>query len=149
WDLWLGPAPWRPFKAQWPEGEAVPNSRRGKGQVYHPFKWRGWQDFGTGALGDMACHTANMPFRALKLGYPTEIEAESSGMNKETYPKSSKIRFEFPAREGLKAVRFWWYDGGQKPDNDKAERVLDYIATTKDRDGKQRERKLPGSGCLL
>ncbi|HKQ36549.1 MAG TPA: Gfo/Idh/MocA family oxidoreductase [Verrucomicrobiae bacterium] len=133
WDLFLGPAPKRPFKKD----------------VYHPFKWRGWQDFGTGALGDMACHTANMPFRALKLGYPTEIEAESSGMNKETYPKSSKIRFEFPAREGLKAVRFWWYDGGQKPDNERAERVLDYIATTKDRDGKQRERKLPGSGCLL
>ncbi len=133
WDLFLGPAQKRPFKKD----------------VYHPFKWRGWQDFGTGALGDMACHTANMPFRALKLGYPTEIEAESSGMNKETFPKSSKIRFQFPAREGLKPVRFWWYDGGWKPSNDQAERVLDYIETTKDRDGKPRERKLPGSGCLL
>jgi hypothetical protein len=87
-----------------------------------------------------------MPFRALKLGYPTEIEAESSGMNKETYPKSSKIRFEFPAREGMPALRFWWYDGGWKPENEKAERVLDYIVTTKDREGKARERKLPGSG---
>ena len=133
WDLFLGPAQKRPFKKD----------------AYHPFKWRGWQDFGTGALGDMACHTANMPFRALKLGYPTEIEAESSGMNKETFPKSSKIRFQFPAREGLKPVRFWWYDGGWKPSNDQAERVLDYIETTKDRDGKPRERKLPGSGCLL
>ena len=133
WDLFLGPAPKRPFK----------------NDTYHPFKWRGWLDYGTGALGDMACHTANMPFRALKLGYPTEIEAESSGMNKETYPKSSKIRFEFPAREGMTALRFWWYDGGWKPEDDKAERVLDYIAATKDRDGKPRERKLPGSGCLL
>jgi predicted dehydrogenase len=133
WDLFLGPAPKRPFKRD----------------TYHPFKWRGWQDYGTGALGDMACHTANMPFRALKLGYPTEIEAESSGMNKETFPKSSKIRFEFPAREGLRALRFWWYDGGWKPANDVAERVLDHIASTKDREGKPRGRNLPGSGCLL
>src|SRR5207249_1176187 len=50
WDQWLGPAPWRPYKGS---------------KVYHPFNWRGWQDFGTGALGDMACHTVNMPFRAL------------------------------------------------------------------------------------
>ena len=100
WDLWLGPAPARPFK---------------KG-VYHPFNWRGWLDFGTGALGDMACHTVNMPFRGLKLGYPTVIEAESSGMNGETYPLSSKIRFEFPARgDGMPPLTLWWYDGG-KPD---------------------------------
>ena len=84
WNRWLGPAPERPFK---------------KG-VYHAFNWRGWQDFGTGALGDMACHTVNMPFRALRLGYPTEIEAEAmGGMNKETYPIGSKIRFQFPARK--------------------------------------------------
>ena len=69
--------------------------------MYQPFNWRGWQDFGTGALGDMACHTVNMPFRALKLGYPVEVEAQCSGINKETYPLKSKIRFEFPAREGL------------------------------------------------
>jgi predicted dehydrogenase len=133
WDLFIGPAPMRPFKKD----------------TYHPFKWRGWQDFGTGALGDMACHTANMPFRALKLGYPTEIEAESSGMNKETYPKSSKIRFEFPAREGMPPLSFWWYDGGWKPSDDIADRVLSYVTTLKDREGRPRERKLPGSGCLL
>src|SRR5271156_300602 len=80
WDIWLGPAPVRPFK----DG------------VYLPFKWRGWQDFGTGALGDMACHTVNMPFRALNLGYPAEIEATPlSQMNKESYPIGSKIRYEF------------------------------------------------------
>src|ERR1043166_3620009 len=61
WDLWLGPAPVRPFKAHWPEGH--PGSER---RVYHDFVWRGWQDFGTGALGDMACHTCHMPFCALK-----------------------------------------------------------------------------------
>jgi len=117
WNTWLGPAPERPFK---------------KG-VYHSFKWRGWQDFGTGALGDMACHTVNMPFRALRLGYPSEIEAEAmGGMNQETYPIGSKIRFQFPARKTkIPAVKktffhrhdiieqspvtLWWYDGG-KPD---------------------------------
>ena len=115
WDIWLGPAPVRPYK---------------KG-IYNPFNWRGWQDFGTGALGDMACHTVNMPFRALGLGYPTEIEATAiNGMNKETYPIGSKIRFEFPARKisvpaahknffhrhdtlALNPVTLWWLDGGQ------------------------------------
>jgi hypothetical protein len=111
WDLWLGPAPWRPFKSQWPESETAKGKRGSRG-YYHPFSWRGWQDFGTGALGDMACHIANMPFRALKLGYPTEIEAESPPMNKESWPLKSKIRFAFPAREGLAPVTLWWYDGG-------------------------------------
>jgi predicted dehydrogenase len=115
WDIWLGPAPARPYKKN----------------VYAPFDWRGWQDFGTGALGDMACHTVNMPFRALQLGYPTEIEAETFGvMNRETFPLGSKIRFEFPARKASVSaahktffhrhdtlsfgpVTFTWYDGGQ------------------------------------
>jgi hypothetical protein len=101
WDLWLGPAMQRPFKKD----------------VYHTFKWRGWQDFGTGALGDMACHTVNMPFRALKLGYPDKIECEvSSRVYSETYPLSSRIRFEFPEREGLPPLKFWWYEGN--PGND-------------------------------
>jgi hypothetical protein len=96
WDLWLGPAAARPFKKD----------------VYHTFKWRGWFDFGTGALGDMACHTVNMPFRALKLGYPSVVECElASRMYPETFPKTSRIRFEFPAREGLPLLKFWWYDG--------------------------------------
>ena len=116
WENWIGPAPMRPYK---------------KG-VYHDFKWRGWLDFGTGALGDMACHTVNMPFRALRLGYPTEIEAEAmGGMNHETYPIGSKIRFQFPARKTevpaahksffhrhdtieQSAVALYWYDGGQR-----------------------------------
>jgi predicted dehydrogenase len=59
WDLWLGPAPKRPYKAAWP-GEASPNGRSRRNGINHPWNWRGWQDFGTGALGDMACHTANM-----------------------------------------------------------------------------------------
>ena len=120
WDIWLGPAPVRPYK---------------KG-FYAPWNWRGWQDFGTGALGDMACHTVNMPFRALQLGYPTEIEGTPLGaMNHETYPLGSKIRFQFPARKvsipaahpsffhrhdtlSFAPATFTWYDGGQ-PDNTK------------------------------
>src|SRR6266566_7888472 len=74
WDLWLGTAPWRPYKAQRPDDSTDGGGRRGRGGVYQPFTWRGWQDFGTGALGDIACHTVNWPFRALKRGYPTEIE---------------------------------------------------------------------------
>jgi hypothetical protein len=105
WDIWIGVAPMRPFK---------------KGS-YLPFSWRGWQDFGTGALGDMACHTVNMPFRALQLGYPKEIEATVMGvMNNETYPLGSKIRFQFLHEAAHKTlfhrhdpVELTWYDGGQ------------------------------------
>jgi predicted dehydrogenase len=122
WDVWIGVAPMRPFKATL--------QKNGNG-VYHPFNWRGWQDFGTGALGDMACHTVNMPFRALHLGHPTEIEATILGrMNQETYPLGSKIRFAFPARKTKfeavhktlfhrhdvleqAPVTLTWYDGGQ------------------------------------
>jgi len=148
WDLWLGPAPWRPYKGQWPEDEGG-RGRHGRG-YYHPFTWRGWQDFGTGALGDMACHTANMPFRALKLGYPTEVEAESSPMNKESWPLKSKIRFEFPAREGLAPVTFWWYDGG----NPKPGRPYEHDGNNKPpkdivADVAEMMGQVPGSGCIL
>jgi predicted dehydrogenase len=106
WDLWLGPAPLRPFKTG----------------VYHPGRWRGWHDFGTGALGDMGCHTINMPFRALKLGLPTVVECElASRCGNETYPKTSRIRFDFPDRAGLPPLKFWWYDGNP---NDKSLRPL-------------------------
>jgi hypothetical protein len=159
WDLWLGPAKMRPFKSEWPEEMKSTNGNgngKGKGRgnrrghVYHPFAWRGWQDFGTGALGDMACHTANMPFRALKLGYPNEVEAWSSGINHETYPLKSKIRFQFPAREGLDPVTFWWYDGGNpKPDNPfmhdgDNKPPKDVIADVEEMTG-----TVPGSGCIL
>ena len=99
WDLWLGPAPKRPFHP-----------------AYHPFKWRGWWDFGTGALGDMACHTLNMPFMALNLRDPISVQAETSGHNKETYPAWSVIDFQFPERDGRGPVMFVWYDGGKRPD---------------------------------
>lgn len=94
WDLFLGPAPERPY---------APG--------YHPFAWRGWWDFGTGALGDMACHTANMPFMGLRLGLPTLISAESEPLNDETYPGWAKVVFEFPARGSLPPVKLTWYEG--------------------------------------
>jgi predicted dehydrogenase len=132
WDLWLGTAPERPFKLHWPGQEG---GRRAN--VYQPFVWRGWQDYGTGALGDMACHTVNWPFRSLKLGYPTEIEASSSGMNTEMYPTSSNIRFEFPAREGMPPVTLHWSDGGNKPP---MEVTADVEATLG---------KISNSGCIM
>ena len=130
WDGFLGPAQERPYK---------------KG-AYHTFAWRGWYDFGTGALGDMACHTVNMPFRALKLGYPTVVECEmASRIYPETFPLTSRIRFEFPERDGLPPLKFWWYDGnprntGFAPIRPAAELVKEIIGV---HDG------LPGSGALI
>ena len=94
WDLFLGPAPERPYSPK-----------------YHPFAWRGWWDFGTGALGDMACHTANMAFMGLKLASPTSIVAENGEINPETYPGWARILFEFPARGDMAPVKFTWYEG--------------------------------------
>jgi hypothetical protein len=148
WDLWLGPAPARPFKAQWPEDTASGGGKRRRrdGAVYHPFAWRGWFDFGTGALGDMACHTANMPFRAAKLGYPRLVELlDHSELNPETFPKTSKIRFVFPTRVGLPETEFFWYDGN--PQDQSVKPLRPYEDITKDI--KTLLDKVPDSGCLL
>jgi predicted dehydrogenase len=104
WDQWIGPAPMRPY------AEYESASRRGNG-AYHPFAWRGWWDFGTGALGDMACHTANMAYRALKLAYPTSVVADATDVNPETYPSSARIAFEFPARGEMPPVKLTWCEG--------------------------------------
>ncbi len=98
WDLFLGPAPVRPYNP-----------------AYHPFKWRGWWDFGTGALGDMGCHQLDPVFRALKLEHPTSFQACSSLVNKETYPSASIVEYDFPSRKGMSPVTVTWYDGGLKP----------------------------------
>ena len=102
WDLWLGVAPYRDF---------FPGA-------YHTFKWRGWWDFGSGALGDMACHTFNMPYMALDLRNPTSVVAETSGHNRDSFPAWSVITFEFPANEKRPAVKCMWYDGGKRPNQD-------------------------------
>ncbi len=115
WDLWLGPAPYRPYH-----------------RVYVRSIWRGWWDFGTGALGDIAAHDFPQIINVLKLGYPTSVEACGSTfarrppfdspevdstpeMNKDTYPRASIVRYTFPARGDMQPVKLTWYDGGLKP----------------------------------
>jgi len=101
WELWLGPAKPRPF-----------------GDNYHPFAWRGWWDFGTGALGDMACHDVNLPHMALDLRNPNSVMATSSGHNHDSYPKSSKITYEFGPNKMRPGLTMIWYDGGNLPPKD-------------------------------
>ncbi|MFI5183502.1 MAG: Gfo/Idh/MocA family protein [Vicinamibacteria bacterium] len=108
WDLWLGPAHPRPYHP-----------------TYHPAKWRAWRDFGTGALGDMACHIVDPLFWALKLKYPVSVEAsvskywkaffEEAPAKNEMFPRSTIVRFKFPAREGMPELDLTWWDGGLMP----------------------------------
>lgn len=118
WNLWLGPAPGRPFKKEWAKGSlplVQANVRRVRPAVYHPWNFRGWYDFGTGALGDMGCHHWNTPRRALKLGHPTAVSATSTKIMDESWPLASMVTYEFPGREGMGPVKVVWYDGGLKP----------------------------------
>jgi predicted dehydrogenase len=116
WDLWLGTAATRPFQGKWPEGHPVfspeRKKQRGSGMLYHPFSWRGWRDFGSGALGDIAPHSMNVIFLALDLGAPTSVEVvETSGMKREMYPEWSTLRFDFKNRRPPLSI--YWYDGDQ------------------------------------
>src|SRR5206468_6956001 len=77
--------------------------------------WRGWWDFGTGALGDIGCHAFDPVFRALKLGAPLSVQASSTRVNEETFPLASMVTYEFPARGELPPVKLTWYDGGLRP----------------------------------
>lgn len=108
WEAFIGPAPMRPYAGP------ADKPRRGP---YHDFVWRGWWDFGTGAIGDMACHTANMAFMGLNLGHPTKVSAEATDVNDETCPSSAHVTLQFPARGKMKPVTLHWYEGkkdGQK-----------------------------------
>jgi len=107
WDLWLGPAPVRPY---------VPGR-------YHPGQWRRWWDFGTGTLGDMACHYMDLPFWALKLRHPTSCEAEGPEVHPETCPMGLIVRYQFPKRGDLPPVKFTWYDGNRTPREVAGQRV--------------------------
>jgi len=119
WDLWIGPAPMRPYHP-----------------AYAPFRWRGWWDFGTGALGDIGCHAMDPIFRALKLGAPETVQACSTRVNTETFPLGSMVTYTFPARTAevqannfhvaglsgpgagavaMPPVKVVWYDGGLRP----------------------------------
>jgi predicted dehydrogenase len=104
WDLFIGSAPMRPYN-----------------EIYTPWNWRGWWDFGTGAFGDMACHILDPVFRALKLKYPTVVQGNSTTLNTESAPNAQVVHFEFPARPNeplvnMPAVKVTWYDGGLMPE---------------------------------
>ena len=98
WNEWIGPAPMRDYSPE-----------------IHPFKWRGLWNFGTGALGDMACHTLNMAFMALNLSNPSTVQAETDANDKEFFPGWSVIDYQFPALGERPAVKMVWYDGGRRP----------------------------------
>ena len=98
WDLWIGPAPMRPYHP-----------------AYHPAVWRAWLDFGCGMMGDRGAHTLDPVVWALKLGWPTSIEATSMGLNADTHPLASVVTYQFPARGNLPPVKLTWYEGLRAP----------------------------------
>jgi predicted dehydrogenase len=108
WDLWIGPAAMRPYHP-----------------TYHPGTWRAWWDFGTGSLGDLGCHIMDPAFWALKLKYPVAVEGcistywqglwQKTEPKNEQYPRSTIVRYKFPAREGMPEVKLTWWDGGMMP----------------------------------
>jgi predicted dehydrogenase len=121
WDMWLGPVGNQPYNS-----------------CYVPFAWRGWWDFGTGALGDMACHTMNMPYMALRLGAPTSVVAEltTPPAHPEAAPMGCLVTYQFPARENLPACTLYWYERRKPP----REKFLDTLAANQEP---------PGSGVLI
>ena len=122
WDLWLGTAPERPFK---------------KG-AYHRIAWRAFYDFGTGAFGDMACHTMNLAFRGLELGEVVAGEAvEISEHYDDTYPEYSKVRLTYAARGKKPPVALYWYDGYRKPPAEIMPQVIDSLGD------------VPTTGCFI
>ena len=122
WDLWLGVAPLRPYK----------------NKAYHRFNWRGWHDFGTGALGDGGGHLLNLPFRTLGLDAAVAAEAvDCAGRFAETYCNASKVKFEFSARAKRPAATLFWYDGGWKPPAELMPQAVVALG------------HVPDTGCLL
>jgi predicted dehydrogenase len=139
WDSFLGPAPERPYSG--------PSDKTRRGP-YHDFAWRGWWDFGTGAIGDMACHTGNMAFMGLKLAHPTRISAEAGDVNDETCPSFVHAVMQFPARDKMVPVTLHWYEGrkdGKKltPPDDLVQKAIALDTNEK------RKRALVASGSIL
>ncbi len=98
WDLWLGPAPERPYHP-----------------AYHPAVWRCWWDFGCGMMGDRGAHTLDPLFSALKLGHPRSVEATSLDLNPDTHPVASIVTYRFPQRDNMPPVKLTWYEGVRPP----------------------------------
>ncbi len=131
WNLWLGVAKERPFVGPGPD------SKRNRG-VYHPFNWRGWLDFGVGALGDMGCHIIDPVVWSCELGAPNKVWSDGPEPNGETFPNWGIIQYEFPGTQytSSDSFRMTWYDGGKKPSRDKLPLPSDDI-------------ELPDNGALL
>jgi predicted dehydrogenase len=109
WDLWLGPAPYRPYHP-----------------CYHPMAWRNWWDFGNGRLGDMGCHLIDLAFWALDLKYPVTAEAQGTPVHPEGTPLWLIASWEFPARGDLPPVKVTWHDGGKRPPQQKEHNMPDW-----------------------
>ncbi len=104
WDMWIGVAPMRPY---------------GKHRVYHPFAWRDWQDFGSGAIGDFGCHLLDPVYTALKItGDPISVVSDHTGINNEVWPMAETLRYVIPGTEYTtgKTLPITWYDGGRRPE---------------------------------
>ena len=121
WDLWIGVAPWRPYKAN----------------TYHQFKWRGWQDYGLGSLGDFVCHIFDPVFMGIGVKKVLSVEADKQTVDKELWPHTCVVHYELEGTSltAGKTIRATWYDGGKKPPRELALMPAD--------------RKLPGSGSLI
>ncbi|MDP6545824.1 MAG: Gfo/Idh/MocA family oxidoreductase [Phycisphaerae bacterium] len=114
WDLWLGPAPYRPYH-----------------RCYLPLAWRGWWDFGNGRIGDMGCHMIDLPFTALDLKYPLTVESKrSTPVYKESAPRWLISKWTFPKRGALPPVELTWYDGNQRPPLQKQHKMPDWPEAT-------------------
>lgn len=107
WDVWLGPAPERPYAS-------------GR---YHPANWRRWWDFGQGTLGDMGCHYMDLPFWALKLRHPNHIEATGPEVHEETAPLGLTVKYQFPETDVAPGINLTWYDGNMTPKSVMGQRV--------------------------
>jgi predicted dehydrogenase len=133
WELWLGPAADRPYYKE-----------------CHPFKWRGFWDFGTGAFGDMGCHILNWPFTALDLGSPISAECVSEeGATKDSPPKKSVIRLDFAAKGDRPALSLFWHDGGNLPSAQQFAGEIPQVPAGKDKEGKEKTKNTENGSLFI
>ncbi len=138
WECWIGPAPMRPYSSKGDPGNKFSSN------PYHPFSWRGWFDFGAGALGDMACHTMDGFFWALEPGNPSRIECVmQEGMSQEQFPNCSTVKWTFPSpgKKAKPGLVHYWYDGTKADKTPNMPAVPEELASA--------GRKLPRTGNLF
>ena len=145
WNTWLATAEMRPFKGAYPQGKKGYDPWNLCHNVYHPFSWRGFFDFGCGAFGDMACHTMNLPFRGLELGVVTGAKLDMiEDRTDAAFPMKAIVKLTYAARESkvrpgvkLPEVELFWYEGCEKPSADKMPQVVAAMG------------KVPNTGCVV